>query len=436
MTSGKALFYNVLALLGAGLGLANSLLAWRLFGVGADADAWLLSLTVIGTLNLLALLGVEQFLYCYADERVRAQAKADDFAKTALFWALLSGVVLAALCAIAAPYLVRIFAGGLSEAAQQRVTILLLAMLPQTAATPLLYVTRQLFNAHERYTLAYLLALCAPCVLLLAHVIGLQGGIKLGGLAWIVGLGAVAQIGLCLYLVRPWFRRGRLLPKPIRALRSFVWKSVSMRSGHALHNFLSAVIINGALSTLSAGNIALFQYAKRFADGISSVAVGPHGNIYHARFAKAWSERNRRSALAAARAYLQHVMPLFVIGVMLVWLALPHLLRGIAPGVDIAVDNLVSVFLLISIWSALIAFEAVFVAVLTTAHRAAVIIGINGLFIAVFFGLTHLELGIAFIFKLTLAASVAQSLSAALFAVAALYFFRKRYSAKTANACV
>lgn len=428
MTSGKAFLYNILAALGAGLGLANSLLAWRLFGVGADADAWLLSLTVIGTLNLLALLGVEQFLYCYEDERARTQVQANDFAKTALLWALLCGVVLACLFAVATPYLVRIFAVGLPEAAQRQIAVLLLVMVPQTAAAPLLHVTRQLYNAHGHYAFAYLLALWAPCVLMLAQVMGLLGGIKLSGLAQVVGAGAVGQVALCLYAVRPWLRAGRLLAEPFRALRDFVWKSISMRSGHTLHNFLSTAVINGTLSTLSAGNIALFQYAKRFADGVSSIAVGPHGNIYHATFAKAWSERYRRMALDAVGAYLKHVLPLFALGVVLVWLALPYVLRWIAPQGHVPIDNLMSVFLVVSLWSGLIAFEAIFVAVLTAAHSAALFILINSLFIAIFFGLTRLDLGIAFIFKLPIAASLAQLISLVLFAVVALYLFQKRFS--------
>lgn len=435
MTRTRAMFYNALAVLSTGLGLVNSLLAWRLFGVGSDADAWLLSLTVISTLNMIALLGVEQFLYCYADKQAHAPAEAEDFAKTALLWSLLCGGAFAAISALAAPYLVRIFAGGFTDSAQHGVTILLVAMLPQTAAMPLLHVTRQLHNAHERYTSAYLFALWTPSVLLIAQLMGLLSGISIGRLAWIVGAGGVGQVALCLYAVRSWLRAGHLLTEPVQALRDLIWKSMWMRGGHALHNFLSAVIINGALSTLPTGNIALFQYAKRFADGISSVAVGPHGNIYHARLAKAWSERNQRSVREAARAYLTHVMPLFMAGVVLVWLALPYLLTWSASQAQVPVDDLASVFLVASVWSGLIAFESVFVGMLTTAHRAGVFILVNGLFIAVFFWLTRLDLGLATIFKLPAAASLAQVVSLVLFMGFSLNLFRRHFSRTGAPPC-
>lgn len=435
MTSIRALLYNALAVLSTGLGLINSLLAWRLFGVGPDADAWLLCLAIISALNLISLLGVEQFLYCYADKRAHAPAEAVDFAKTALLWSLLCGGAFAAMCALTGPHLVRLFAGGFSESAQQGVTILLLAMLPQTAAMPLLHVARQLHNAHERYTSAYLLALWTPSVLLIAQLMGLLSGIGIGGLAWIVGAGGVGQIALCLYAVRHWLRAGHLVSKPALALRDFIVKSMWMRGGHALHHFLSAVIVNGALSALPTGNIALFQYAKRFADGVSSVAVGPHGNIYHARLAKAWSERDQRSVRDAAAAYLKHVFPLFAAGVVLVWLALPYLLTWIASHDQLPVDYLASIFLVISVWCGLIVFESVFVGMLTAAHRAGVFILVNGLFIVVFFWLTRVDLGLATIFKLPVAASLAQAVSLMLFVASALHLFRRHFSQTSAPPC-
>jgi hypothetical protein len=428
MSRGTALLYNALAALGPGLGIINLLVAWRLFGADSVADAWLLSLTVINVLNMIALLGVEQFLYCYSDKRAHAEEEAEHFAKTAILWSLLCGVVFAAICAVLAPHLIEVFASGFTEPAKRDVTTLLVVMLPQTAAAPLLHVTRQLYNAHERYVSAFLLTLWGPSILLITQLLGLLVGLRIGDLAWIVGVGGVVLVVLCLCAVHRWLRNFHLLSKPLHGLSDFIWKSVSMRSGHTLHNFLSAAIINSTLSTLPAGNVALFQYAKRFADGVSVLAVGPHGSIYHALLAKAWSELNYNSVWKAATAYLKHVFLLFVASVIIVWLALPYILVLVASNTNVQVENMASIFLLVSVWNGLIIFESVFVGILITANRAGMFILVNGLFVMIFFFLSRLDLNLAIVFQLPAMAVLAQSVSLLLFVVLALHLFRRHFS--------
>lgn len=424
----KPIFYNLLALLSAGLNLLNSFLAWHLFGATSAADIWLLSIAIIGAFNVLALLGVEQFLYCYVDERARGQQQADDFAKTVLIWSLLSGMVFSIGCALLMPLIVKLFAGGLEAPAQARLEVLMLAMLPQTAAAPCLHVVRQLLNAHGQYTHAYILLMWTPAVLLVAQLAGMLLGWSLEELAWVLGAGALLQVGLCLHLAKRWWRSGRRIAKPATALHQFILKSVSMRSAHALHNFLSVAIIGSALSTLSAGTLSIFLYAKRIAEGVSSISVGPHVSIYHAKLAEAWTKFNRSASLDAARSYLKHILPLFLLGVGLTWLLLPPILLMISSlASQASIDSMMLSFLLISVWNLIIIIESVFVALLTTAHRAAVFGLVNGLFIIFFYVLTNLHLGISAAIQLPIGASIAQCVSLVLFASVAYSLFNRHF---------
>lgn len=432
----KAIQYNLLAFIGAALGLVNTLLSWRLFGVTLDADAWLLCLTIIGVLNVFSLIGVEQFLYCYSDERTRSQDKSIDFALTSILWSLLSGSVFAVLCILAIPFLVSIFAGGFQEATKLRLAVILMTMMPQTVAAPCLHVVRQLLNAHGNYTQSYLLSIWAPFVLSLAQISGLLLGCGLEQLAIIVAFGAFGQIVLCLFLVRKWWKMGRLLLEPLKELRNLMGKSAMMRCAHALHNFLSTAIISSVLSTLSAGNLSLFLYAKRIADGVSSIATGPHINIYHAKLAQAWSIRARMTALNSAIAYLKHVLPLFVLGVALVWLMLPFGLQSISSySANLSVISLISTFLVISIWNVIIAIEAVFVAVLITDHRSIMLALINGLFVCVFYALTNVDFGLAPLLSIPIDACIAQVISLILFAVTARILFKGHFSEGPTKPC-
>ena len=426
MNNRTAFFYNALALLSVGIGLLNSILTIRLLGITADADIWLLSISMVTTLCVLSQLGVEQFLYFYEEQRAQGQTQAIQFTRAAVTWAVLTGVAFALLAIVALPLLKLIFAFGLPAASQDRVAHLIIAMAPQMAAAPLFHVTRQHQNAVGRYTLAYLLMLWSPMVLLIILLCASLLNTSPEKFAWVVGTGAVIQSAACFLIMWPTIQGEKQMAWSTPYFRRFISTSIAMRSGHALHSFFSSLIINSTLSSFAVGNVAIFQYANRFALGASAIAVGPHSNIYYAQIAKTWADRARLLAIYSAQKFLAHIAPIFVLAVIAVWLMLPSVIRFISTGA-IPIDVLAMTFLLLSVWYGVIQLESIFVAFIVAAHQAKVFILVNGLFAIVFFLLSRILTSLPQFAVLPVAAICAQLISLMIFALVAIRLFKQHF---------
>jgi len=433
MNRRTAFFYNALALLSVCIGLVNSILTIRLLGITADADIWLLSVAMVTTLCVFSQLGVEQFLYFYEEQRALDQTQAARFTRGAVTWAVLTGAAFALLAIAALPFLKLMFAFGLPALSQARVADLIIAMSPQIAAAPLLHVTRQHQNAIGRYTLAYLLMLWSPLVLLIIMVCASMLNTTPEKLAWIVGAGGLIQLAACLLILWPTIRGQKQLAWSAPYFRRFISTSIAMRSGHALHNFFSSLIINNTLSSFAVGNVAIFQYANRFAAGASAIAVGPHSNIYYAQIAKAWTDRAGLPAIYSARKFLAHIAPIFVLTVIAVWLVLPPVIRFISTAA-IPFDVLAMTFLLLSVWYGVIQLESIFVAFIVAAHQAKVFILVNGLFAIVFFLLSRILRFLPEFASLPAAAILAQLISVMIFALVAIRLFKQHFRTDSVDA--
>jgi O-antigen/teichoic acid export membrane protein len=433
MNSRAALFYNALALLSVGIGLLNSLLTIRLLGISVDADIWLLGLAMISTLCILSQLGVEQFLYFHEEQRALGQTQAIQFLRAAVAWAVTTGVAFTLIVIMASPFLTLAFASGLSTVSQDRVVALIIAMAPQIAAAPLLHVTRQHQNAVARYTLAYLLLLWSPAVLLFILLCANMLSTTPEKFAWVAGAGGLIQIAACMMIMWPHISSQKQLAWSTPYFRRFISTSVAMRSGHALHNFLSSAIINSTLSNFSVGNVAIFQYANRFAAGATTIAVGPHSNIFHTRIAKAWADVTQAPAIESARQFLTHIAPIYVVTVIAIWLALPPAIRFITQ-VTMPLDALAMTFLLLSVWYGVIQLESVFVAIIIAAHGAAVFVFVNGLFATVFYSLSRIHLAMPEYAILPAAATLAQLISLVLYALVANRIFERHFQTNLGSA--
>ena len=422
--------YNALAVAGAAIGMFNTILTWKLFGATQSADVWLLGLAVANILALLVLIGVEQFLVFYTDVLTQKPEEARSFASTAVIWALVSGALFALFCFDTTDSLVSWFAGGLSIEAKQSAAMVLALLLPQVAAAPLLHVTRCILNAHGRYGRSYLLSLIIPFVLLFALLFFVamdRGGVR--ELGWSVSVAASLQVALCFALVYEWC--GSLHARITKDFREFVKNSITMRIGHSSHSFFVGLIINNALSHQALGVISIFQYAKRLADGATSVTIGPQNNIYHARQALAWAEHNRSKFKENINAYLRLVTPLFLAASLLVLLTMPWLLRLLGKdGMEHAIDAMQITFAVLIVWQGIISVETIFAGVVVTARQSLILWGVNGLFVgSLYFYTSYIPTGSP-VWYLAVAAVLAQLVSILCYGGAAFLLTKKQFNNK------
>jgi hypothetical protein len=423
---GERLFLNAFALMGALVGLANAALAWRLYGTSANADAWLLALVVAQSLALLSQLGVEQFPVFSAEAHARDAATGRRFDRDSMTWAALFGMACAAVFALVLPWLVHLFADGYDGAQRARVAAVLLPLLLQVMFTPALFVLRQqlLLQGRARISIVsnnlfgYIQFLVLAVAIAWHDVSPAMAGLAVGLLSAIVAGVLVAL--LC--------EPGALRTRPDwRSLRGFIRASVAMRSTHSIHNFLVVLLTNNALSGGVPGTVAVYQYAKRIADGLASISIGPHLSVYHPAQSQAWALRDRPAFLANIRNYLSTAFPLLVLATLALLAgaaALVHLEPAVAARFPAGVF---AVFLVLLAWQTLIALETVPVGVIVIDKRPDLLLVGNVMFVASFFLAVRLVLAAPYhSLHVAFASLACQVLGAVFFSVAALRLVRRR----------
>jgi hypothetical protein len=378
-----SLFLNVFALAGAALGVANVVLAWRVFGTGGAGDQWMLALTAAQAFVVLSQMGVEQVAVFSASARARGADEGARFDRDSLTWGLISGLLFAMAVWLALPVVVQAFAHGFGADARQALSATLLPLLMQVALSPALYVLRQQLLLRQRAGWSVLLGHTFSGIQCLALFAALAGAsARPEHLALVVGAGS-ASVVLAAVLVLGAPGAGRQWPQ-WTLLLAFIRASVALRLTHSAHNFLVVLITNAALSSGSSGTLALFQYVKRVADGLCTVSVGPHLGVYHAAQAIAWARRDRSAFAANLRAYLRSALPLLALaaGLLLAGAWLFRARLADSPASDAAA---LGVFGLLLAWQALIAVETVPAGVLALDNRAGPMLLVNGVYIGAFF---------------------------------------------------
>ena len=427
---GDKLFLNGIAMIGALVGLCNIAWTWFVFGTGGQADIWMLSLVIVQAFALLSQAGVEQYAIFSAEEYAVSPERGQHFAQACLTWSALFGFGFATLLFLGSPWIVLAFSQGFDAEVQLQVRHTTAPMLLQVFVTPMLYVYRQqlLMKGRERlsvllnHTFGFVqfsafcvLALRAPAsALLLAWVVGV-GGIFASALVVGFGGGFQAQFG------KPEWHR----------LWPFVRASLQLRLTSSVHNFFVVLLTNSALSAGVPGTVALFQYVKRVADGLASIAVGPHMFVYHNKQARAWTQGDQVLFRENILDYLRHSVPMMTLAVLiagLVWGMTQEIAQSLVPALA---QSTVALFVALWFWQLLIAVEGVPAGVVVVARRIDWVFSVN------FFYLMNFYLIVNFLLSrphtglsVALASLGCQAISAVLFGLLAFKLYLQRFQVR------
>lgn len=423
-----SLFLNAFALLGAVLGLANAALAWRLYGTSSNADVWMLALLATAALCLVSQLGVEQFAVFSAEAHADDGERGRRFDRDCMTWAIGFGVAIALALTAASSSVAALFGNGYAAAQRARVGVVLLPLLLQVMCTPALYVFRQQLLLSGRSRLAIVMNNIFPAVqfAVLAsawatHSITPEHAALVTGLVS-AALAAWAVLGLG--------EAGVLRHKPDWvALRPFIRASFAMRTTHSVHNFLVVVLTSSALSAGVEGTVALYQYAKKLADGLSSISVGPHLSVYHAAQARAWAMVDPVAFRRNMRTYLISAFPLLFAATLLFGAgagAAVHFVHSFAQRMP--PSGFALLFLLLA-WQTLISLESIPVGVVVIDNRTEMVLFVNSLYVLMFFTVIHFVLVAPYTGIAVAAASLCcQLISASLYALIAHRLMRQRFA--------
>ena len=375
----ERLLLNAIAVLSVAVGLMNTALAWMVYGTGGKADVWMLSFVVVQAFVLLSQIGVEQYAIFSAEHRAVSEQIGGSFDRESLCWALIFGIGFALLLALLLPLVVAMFATGFRDDARNEVHATVFPLLIQVSLAPMLYVLRQQLLLKGRAKVSVLLNSTFAIVQLLVLVGGwLTGQLSPPVLATFVGAGSMVAAVSALLSAGP-IRQQFSLPN-WRRLWPFIRASAALRFTHSIHNFLVVLLTNSALSGGVSGTVSLFQYVKKVADGLSSVTVGPHLQVYHAAQASAWARLNRQKFHDNILDYLRHALPVIGIalaGMVVCW----HFAGNFVPNfAQKATTGAFWIFLVLSAWQVLISVESIPAGVLVVGKHTRWLFLVNALF--------------------------------------------------------
>lgn len=380
----EKLFLNVIAVFGAVLGLLNAALSWRIFGTSDRADVWILSLVIVQAFILLSQLGVEQVAVFSAEAYSKDRVKGEIFDRDSLTWSLIFGLLFSALLFLARDMISAGFGAGYNKLAQSEVGRTMAPLLLQVAVSPCLYVLKQQLLLKGRTRLAVSLNNCfggVQCIFLVAGLT--MENITPYQLTWSIGIGSALVVVAVVYFAGP-HGATRVMPD-WKSLVPFVRSSVQFRFVHAIHNFMVVFLTNSVLSGGVVGTISIFQYTKKIADGLASIAVGPHLSIYHAVQARAWVAQDKVNFVKNIKEYIFSAIPLLLGASLLFFVGVYVCVEYFNVALQMNVNAALFLLALLLSWQLVISIESVAAGVLVLAKNSVLFLLINGLYVGLFF---------------------------------------------------
>ncbi|MBK7960845.1 MAG: hypothetical protein IPK04_06345 [Bdellovibrionales bacterium] len=428
----RSWLYSLISLLNVGCGLAVTGLIWYRYNATQESDILLLATSSISILAQLSLVGVEQVLYFYSDERKKSPQAAGHFFKLAFTWALVSGAGFACLFIVLAKYFLLMVGSGFSEAARAQTEYLLLCLSPQLVLSPALHVLRAKWALDEKFGRAYLLSAVNPLILLVCLVVTLVVGVSDLTTFGNLSLG-IFVLFLNLFLA---FNRKYLVLNPSRSdwgqIRALLFHSSMIKGANSVHGFLVQALSSSILSQMATGSISIFQYAKKLADGVFAITAGPQVMIYHSRCATAVSATIPTMVRIELRKhiieFLKPFISLFLAMASLIYLITPFALALVSTNFSPPIiDNIRHVYLGIVLWYFILGAETLSVGVILATRSVLSLFGVNFVFILLFFAWSRFH-AIEKIVELVITMAGFQLISFTLFTGAAYLIMKQRGS--------
>lgn len=409
---------NLVAAMGAAIGLLNVWLAWRLLGVSSAADSWMLSVALVQSIALLSQLGVEQVSVFIAHYTLGVCR--DRFNNDCRAWSFIFGCVFVFVVYLLIPIVVPVFGFGANDQ-QIMVVELTRLMLFQIMLSPALYVIRQQLLSNgdvvEGTAVGYVFSFGYFVALILFWLLGSSDVHLLGQIC-----GAIYALVFLVFFFL--FIGPRISISDWGGVHRLFVSSAKFRGAHSIHNFLIVLISNSVISGLGGGAVSTYQYAKRLSDGVVSIAIGPHLASYHAKQAASWVARDRDAFLSNAKVYIQTAIPIA--------LMLSVAVFGVLFFVDKINSYVFCIFALMLAWQFVISMESVFISVVNQVGAAFILVLINLVFIINFLLITRLEAinGVAWVVSSLVCCQIVSTLLFFFFARHFFmeHFYRRRYA--------
>lgn len=413
--------YNILAAIIVLVQLMSVGLIFLLFGVSKLSDIFFFTMTIVGSLQLIQLMFLEQFMYFFHRLQKHSTFEAQNFyhysATLTLMLGLGTAFFIYGINGIEPQWLNL----GLPEESFCIYHPLILVMIIGLAFYPILSVNDRLLNAKGMFGLSYLISSSMHIALFLTLVImiifDLHDVIYLG-MGYSSGI-IIGALGSMLIIKRSIGFELKLIFKHPLA-KEFFHKSFGIRLGHNIYMVLFYPITNYFLALMPTGSISVFYYIYRAVIALFSITAGPSYKMFMAKMSHLWAQKKYYAMKIHMRRYaaialLQYVL-LGVIGYLILITMLSPLAVYFQIKLNIQeIETMIKLYPLILIWQFIVIFESSYTGVLIVSQQVKKFILINLLFICIYSVLNYLFVGFNQVFTLGLFACCAQLISMMLY---------------------
>jgi len=384
--------YNFLVLIQLLLNVVNALLLIKVFGVSGQVDSYLLSASIISTMQLIQLVFFEQFLVFYTDLKSKSQSESNNFYNATLFLSFMLGIVSISVLYVFKSLIFKVFVFNIDAQRLEYLNAISIVLFLSLIFIPISSLNEKLLNAERKFSIPYILTCLPTLFIVIAQLtIYFLSSNKIIYLAYgqVIGLALSAIIGTI-------FITKKIVPFEFvfyhPDIKPLIKNSFTTRLGDNIYNMLLPVFLNNILVTMSAGTVSCFYYAKKIIDTLKQLTIGPAVKIFRTNLTNFWVTYDIEKIRKDMKKFLTGSTLLMLSGIILSFLILPTALKIISMG-KLSENDLHSInyiFLSLCPWYLVVIIEAPYILAIYTAKKSKIAIFANTLFIITFITLASI----------------------------------------------
>ena len=384
--------YNFLVIIQIIVGILNSVLIMRVFGVSAYSDAYLLAISIFSVFCLILLMPIDQFMQFYNELKVKSLKKSHDFYNCALVFSFFAGIICCLIFHFGLNIIIIFFILVFDFLCFEILMFLLSILTCGLVFYPINGVNERLLNAEMRFSIPYMLVIIPNLLVVLVQILMMINHyINIYYLAYAQALGLffVSLFG-SIYISKTLIRFKFVGWQDY--MTKFIKNSMIMQFGNSFWSMTIPVIFNNFLVTFPQGYVSYFYYARKILDIANNFSIGPSKNILRSKISKFVSKSDVESIKKVSKSFLLWGGLVFLVTVVVAYFVQGPVITLITSNkltpLDLKMISLL--FLSLSPWYFIIFLETPYVCVNVQSKKAKTVLFINLSFLIIFASLLPL----------------------------------------------
>ncbi|MDD3149888.1 MAG: lipid II flippase MurJ [Candidatus Gastranaerophilales bacterium] len=378
--------YNIFVSIHVFFNLINYILLIKIFGISSKADAYYISVTILAALQSIMAMPIEQFMFFYNDYKKENRQKSSHFYFECFSLVLLIGIIAFVLLELLCIPIIKLFAFGIDLSRLAILKELMMINIIGLVVYPLYSLNDRFLNAEQKFSIPYIL-MGIPTFFVSMSLLGLflTKSNYIQSLAWARTVGVILCALIETFIVLKIL--GKIeFRKPTKKLIDFIKNSTMTRIGYGIHDILAPMIINNVLVMFSTGAVSIYYLAKKIADTLNLVAIGPAERILSAKISELFPAKQIEKIKSLSKEFSSKSVIMFILAVSIIFIINPYLLKYLSSK-NLTLDDINTVnfmFLALSGWLFIVWQERPYLFINIASKKSKYMIISNGMFIVLF----------------------------------------------------